>query len=357
MVKSVDYSRLKTLRNRVKPFDFNQKPKGSLFVDLASSIVSQQLSLKAAATIFGRFTDLFPDKIPTPEAVLNKPQSTLRGVGFSEAKCKALYDLAQKTIDGIVPTDGEAKKLSDDELVNRLIQVRGIGRWTVEMILIFRYRRPDVWPVHDLGVQKGFRLIFPKLRFSDAKGLMKHGKLWAGSRTEMAWLSWRALEEEIKETWQGIPLTHSGLKLMLWLKGGVPARLDFTRDQDPPIAEWPGLVKVTKNRHAIWQKKLYSALKHGIAVEELLLSGTPFQKSVWKEIQAIPFGETRSYLDIAKAVGNPKGVRAIAQACGANPLPLFIPCHRVVGTGNLGGFGGGVDAKKRLLSAEGQSFL
>jgi methylated-DNA-[protein]-cysteine S-methyltransferase len=156
-----------------------------------------------------------------------------------------------------------------------------------------------------------------------------------------------------RESWQGVPLTYAGLEVMLWLREETPARLDFNRSETPPGPRRHGTAKVTKQRQSHWQKKLTGALRQGISAEELFLQGTDFQKSVWKKIQAIPFGETRTYLHIAQALGNPKAVRAVAQACGANPLPLLIPCHRVVGTGNLGGFAGGVALKQKLLSAEG----
>lgn len=353
-----DTLRLAELRRRCEPFDLQKRPEGTLFIHLARSIVSQQLSLKAAATIYGRLAALFVGGMPTPELVLMLKTPQLRAVGLSEAKARAIQDLAAKALEGVVPTDAVARKLTDDELVARLIQVKGVGRWTVEMVLMFRYRRPDVWPVDDLGVQKGFRLMFPRLKFKDTKGLMRLGKHWAGHRSEIAWYAWRALEEAQNESWVGIPLQHAGLKVMLWLKGGRPARLDFNRQEAPPVARWPGVVSVSQHRQAAWQRHLNETLKRGSTGEDWVWEGTPFQQTVWREILRIPHGQTRTYLQVATAVGNPRGVRAIAQACGANRLPLLIPCHRVVATGGgLGGFGGGEENKKCLLAAEGMQFL
>lgn len=344
--------RLKKLQKSAEPFSQEMRLERSLFEALASAICSQQLSLKAAATIFARFKALFPSEKPTALHTLDLPHEALRGVGLSEAKAKAVRDLAEKTLSGVVPDDVVAMGLSNEELIDRLVQVRGIGKWTVEMILMFRYRRPDVWPVDDLGVQKGFRLLFPELKFTTAKELQPLGDFWKGKRSEIAWYCWRALEEEQNQTFTAIPLVWQKKKLLLWLKGEQPWRLDFTRTKTKPKVSWPGSLKVGKTKVSLWQKRLELALKKGPDVSMLELSGTPFQQQVWAAIAAIPWGETKTYLDIAESVGNPKGVRAVAQACGANPLPLFIPCHRVVGTGNLGGFAGGVALKRLLLAAE-----
>lgn len=350
-------SHLLELKQRVQPFDESHRPDGTLFSHLASAIVSQQLSLKAAGTIYGRFSALFSDSVPSAESTIKLSKAQLRKVGLSEAKALSILDLAQKTLDNTIPTDAQAKKLSDSELIDRLTQVRGIGKWTVEMVLIFRYRRLDVWPVDDLAVQKGFRLIFPNLKFKNAKELDLLGDNWAGNRTEIAWYCWRAIEQQNIQSFQGVPLTWEGLKVILWLQNGKPVRLDFNRSTRKPIPLWPGEVSVTNYRKPIWQKFLNNIMKNGSLGLESALTGTEFQKKVWGEIAKISWGETKSYLDIAKALKNPKGVRAIAQACGANPLPLLIPCHRVVGSAGIGGFAGGIPMKKRLLKAEGVVFL
>ena len=115
-------------------------------------------------------------------------------MGLSHAKIAAVRDLAQKTIDGIVPTLAKAEKMSDEELVKRLISVRGIGAWTVEMFLIFRLGRPDVLPIHDYGVQKGFALTYRKRRIPRPKELLKFGERWRPWRTVASWYMWRAVQ-------------------------------------------------------------------------------------------------------------------------------------------------------------------
>src|SRR5262249_24605846 len=158
---------------------YNVKPNGSVrpFDALAESIAYQQLSGKAAATIWGRVRALYGKrKYLDPKAVLKTPDRKLRAAGLSRSKVAALKDLWAKTIDGTVPTARALAKMSDEEIVDRLITVRGIGRWTVEMLLLFDLGRPDVWPIHDYGVQKGFAKTFGKRKLPKPKQLMKLGE-------------------------------------------------------------------------------------------------------------------------------------------------------------------------------------
>lgn len=168
----------------VRPFDA-----------LAESIAYQQLSGKAAATIWGRVRALYPKgKFLDPKMVLKTPNRKLRAAGLSGSKVAAIKDLAAKTIDGTVPSARALAKMSDEEIIERLIQVRGIGRWTVEMLLLFDLGRPDVWPVHDYGVQKGFAKAFGKRKLPTPKQLLKYGKKFAPHRSVAAWYFWRALD-------------------------------------------------------------------------------------------------------------------------------------------------------------------
>ena len=169
------------------------------FDALAESIAYQQLSGKAAATIFGRVRALYPKrKWLDPEQLLATPDQTLRAAGLSRAKTAALKDLAAKTIDGTVPSARALIRMSDDEIIMRLTTVRGIGRWTVEMLLLFDLGRPDVWPVDDYGVRKGFAKTFGRRKLPTPKQLMKLGEKWRPYRSVAAWYFWRALDQPEK---------------------------------------------------------------------------------------------------------------------------------------------------------------
>jgi DNA-3-methyladenine glycosylase II len=165
------------------------------FDSLAESIAYQQLNGKAAATIWSRVRALYPNrKWLDPAKVLATPDEKLRGAGLSRSKIAALKDLAAKTIDGTVPTGRVLLRMSDEEIIARLTQVRGIGRWTVEMLLLFDLGRPDVWPVDDYGVRKGFAKTFGKRKLPAPKQLTKLGEKWRPYRSVAAWYFWRALD-------------------------------------------------------------------------------------------------------------------------------------------------------------------
>src|SRR5438874_9835799 len=177
-------------------FDPNIDHTQSPYEALLESIAYQPISGKAAATIFARIKALSGNGgPPTPEQMLKLKPQALRKAGLSHAKILAMKDLAQKTIDGIVPTYEQALKLSDDELVERLISVRGIGAWTVEMFLIFRLGRPDVLPIHDLGVKKGWSVAYNKKHMPRPAELLAFGERWRPYRTLASWYMWRAFEK------------------------------------------------------------------------------------------------------------------------------------------------------------------
>lgn len=169
----------------------------SVYAALAESIVSQQLSGKAAATIYGRLCALFPGagSGPKPAQILAAPDAALRRAGISRAKALALRDLAERSLAGEIPTLAAARRLSDAAIIERLTEVRGIGRWTAEMFLIFRLGRPDVLPVDDLGVRKGFALAYGLAQNPTPRALAQHGEQWAPFRTVASWYLWRRADQ------------------------------------------------------------------------------------------------------------------------------------------------------------------
>ncbi len=177
------------------PFQLHPDHLDSPYEVLLKAIAYQSISGKAAATIFGRVKALGSNgRAPSPEEMLKLRKPVLRKAGLSGAKIQAMKDLAKKTIEGIVPSLEEANKLSDEELVKRLVSVRGIGAWTVEMFLIFRLGRPDVLPIHDLGVRKGWSVTYGKKHMPTPKELLDFGERWRPYRTVASWYMWRACQ-------------------------------------------------------------------------------------------------------------------------------------------------------------------
>jgi 3-methyladenine DNA glycosylase/8-oxoguanine DNA glycosylase len=160
------------------------------------AIVYQQLSGKAAATIHGRVCALFPPARSGPTAVniLAASETALRGAGLSQAKTLALRDLARKTEDGDVPSLASIRRMDDEAIIEHLTRVRGVGRWTAEMFLMFRLGRPDVLPVGDYGVRKGFAVAFKKRQLPSPQAVGQYGERWKPYRTVASWYLWRALD-------------------------------------------------------------------------------------------------------------------------------------------------------------------
>ena len=195
--------KLGELMRQAGPFTLKLKSQHSPFEALLESIIYQQLHGKAAAAILKRLLTAFGELHPTPEHLLAATDDRLRACGLSGSKTKALRDLAAKTIDGTVPTLIAIRRMPDDEIVSRLTEVRGIGQWTVEMLLIFRLGRPDVFPVTDYGVRKGFALTFnrlPKSKPFDAtmlakpEQMLRRAEKWRPYRSVAAWYLWRACD-------------------------------------------------------------------------------------------------------------------------------------------------------------------
>lgn len=172
----------------------------SPFQSLVQAVAHQQLNGTAAETILTRFKKLFPGrKFPRPEDLASVTDEQIRACGFSFAKIRAIRDIAEKTLSGIVPTARQIVKMSDDEIIERLTEVRGVGRWTVEMLLIFQLGRTDVLPVDDFGVRNGFRIAYKKRMMPKPKALLAHGRRWRPHGTTAAWYLWRAADAARKK--------------------------------------------------------------------------------------------------------------------------------------------------------------
>jgi 3-methyladenine DNA glycosylase/8-oxoguanine DNA glycosylase len=186
---------LKELIAKVGAFHLKPVVSQSPFEALAESIVYQQLTGKAAATILRRVKELFREEgFFTPEDILAAPEKRLRSAGLSGAKTLALKDLALKSTQGYIPPVDQLLELSDDEIIERLVAIRGIGRWTVQMMLIFRFGKADVLPVDDYGVRKAFALVYGWPALPKPKELEAAGDVWRPYRTVASWYLWRATE-------------------------------------------------------------------------------------------------------------------------------------------------------------------
>ena len=171
--------------------DLSQTP----YQALVRAVVFQQLNGKAAGTIFGRFLALFPHRaFPTAQELLQADPETLKGAGFSRAKAVYVREIARMTLEGVVPGKKQIRRLSDGEIIERLTTIKGVGRWTVEMLLIFGLGRPDVLPVDDFGIRNGFALTYGKRKFPTPEQVRKYGERWKPYRSIASWYLWRAVD-------------------------------------------------------------------------------------------------------------------------------------------------------------------
>ena len=186
----------KNLIARVGRCGLQPKPEREPYEALVRAVAYQQLHARAAEAILKRFLTLYPDmSFPSPTSILTTDENILRACGFSAAKVMTIRGIAKGTLDGVVPVRSVALAMADEELISRLISLRGIGRWTVEMFLIFTLERPDVLPIDDFGVREGWRVMKSLPKQPLPKELSKIGLAWSPYRSTAAWYLWQAADE------------------------------------------------------------------------------------------------------------------------------------------------------------------
>lgn len=185
---------LKLIIKRVGPCALHAVAPREPFEALCMAIASQQLSTKAADTIFGRFCDLFPHRKPTPDRVMTLTDNQIRAVGFSRPKVSFIKDLAAQVLDGRLDLKG-LKKRPDEEVMRQLVAVKGIGRWTAEIFLMFRLGRPDILPADDLGLMNAVQRAYGLRKRPDANRLRTMGERWSPHRSVASWYLWQSLSK------------------------------------------------------------------------------------------------------------------------------------------------------------------
>ena len=186
---------LRRVIHQTGPCTLRPERRRTPFESLVRAVAHQQLNGTAAETILGRFLALFPGPgFPQPAALATVTDEAIRAAGFSRGKLLAIRDLAEKALSGVVPDSRRIARLSDEEIITRLTECRGVGRWTAEMLLIFKLGRPDVLPVDDFGIREGFRVAHGHEAQPTPRELMAWGVRWSPHRTVAAWYFWRAAD-------------------------------------------------------------------------------------------------------------------------------------------------------------------
>ena len=183
------------LIKKIGPYTWKPNKRLSPFETLVKSVAHQQLNGTAANTILKRVMALYPGRgLPAPEDLLATPDERLRAAGLSRAKVASIKDIAAKTMAGVVPTSRAIARMDNDTIISRLTTIRGVGPWTVEMLLIFKLGRIDVLPATDYGVRKGFATTYRLKELPTPAELLDHGEKWRPYRSIAAWYLWRSLE-------------------------------------------------------------------------------------------------------------------------------------------------------------------
>lgn len=340
-----------------------------LFAALVHSIVGQQISTKAHETIWRKMTGAFGEV--TPEKVLGLSPEELQAFGITFKKVDYIRSAARKIASGEFDIHA-LRTMSDAEVCAKLSELDGIGVWTAEMLMLHSLQRPDVLSFGDLAVQRGLRMLYHHRKITrplfekyrrrySPYGSVACIYLWAVSAGAVSGLKDYAPKEKntikIKryESPCGVLMLGSfGDKLCLcdWQvekhRDHVDRRLKriLRAEFEEGTSEVIGKAERQLDEFFAGQRREFDM--------PLLFVGTDFQKTVWNELLKIPFGQTISYGEMARRIGMPKAVRAVANANGANSMSIFAPCHRVIGSDrSLTGYGGGLEAKRMLLELEG----
>jgi len=355
--REIDYlknkdQRMKDLINYIG--EINREYNPNPFIALINSIVYQQLSSKAAASIWTKLNNQI-HKL-NPKNIASAKNSSLKQCGLSQRKIDYLKNVAE----AVNKNELELSKLdqmTDQEIIDQLVKIKGIGTWTAEMFLIFSLARRNVISYNDLGIRKGLQWFLALRSEPTEKQFENFKSRFSPFNTAASFYLWEVtaqnLDHDFKNpaelttknsvTYHNSPL---GLLEIQSNKGEIVA-LHF-KDSKRYSEDSNSLLSVAKKQLA----EYFSGDRKNFKLP-LRTEGTEFQKKVWNQLLNISYGTTFSYKDVAEAVGNDKAYRAVGNANNKNSIPIIIPCHRVTASnGKIGGYGAGVWRKKWLLKHE-----
>jgi AraC family transcriptional regulator of adaptative response / DNA-3-methyladenine glycosylase II len=326
------------------------------------AILGQQVTVKAATTIAGRLVATLGERIatpfpaltrlsPTPARVARATVDDLAAHGIPGARCKSLVALAKAQLSGALPLE-DGVHPDPDAAIAKLAELPGVGAWTAHYIAMRALRWPDAFPSGDVAVRNNLGGVSTKA----ADEMSQAWRPWRSYAVLHIWNRSKAMSKESQYVYKDIAspvgrlrlvASDDGLAAILWENDPprrVPLTMTAAKGTPPVLAE------------AERQLAEYFAGERTTFDLPLAPAGTPFQRKVWGALLTIPFGETRSYGEIAAQIGSPSAVRAVGAANGKNPISIVAPCHRVIGaSGKLTGFAGGLETKAFLLALEGGS--
>ncbi|MTI67820.1 MAG: methylated-DNA--[protein]-cysteine S-methyltransferase [Firmicutes bacterium] len=340
---------MKKLIDKVGDIDRSYIP--NHFLALVNSIVFQQLAYNAANAIWNRLISIY-DKV-TPENVLNTDNEILRECGLSRTKISYIKNISQAIIDDKINLE-KINTLSNEEIINNLTEIKGIGIWTAEMFLIFSLNRKNVLSYKDLGIRKGIKWLYGMKKEPTEKQFSKIKEKFSPYNTLASFYLWEITlknlhtYDDIDSIDNNVTYLKSPIGLIeLQSNKGKIVRLDFVKKKRHKEKN-DFILEKAKNQLV----QYFEGLRRDFTLP-LEIKGTNFQTKVWNELKNIPYGETYSYKDIAVNIENENACRAVGNANNKNKIPIIIPCHRVIGAnGKLVGYGGELWRKEWLLNHE-----
>lgn len=329
------------------------------FTALVNSIVYQQLAYPAATTIWNRFAHLVGDI--NPKSVIEKSDEALRGCGLSNSKTIYVKEISKAFLyEGFNDMDWNA--LSNEEAIQKLITIKGIGRWTAEMFIMFCLGRENVFSYGDLGLRNGITKLYKLNNDPTSNEVDIIKRAWAPYETIAAFYLWEITLRKITVMptidYMNSPIFSDGVGIGYYHSAIGWLRVDSLKDAITAI-EFCDIPDFSVHRTTEVILKLYKELDLYFSGElkdfqvKISPKGTEFQNSVWNELKKVKYGTIATYGEIAERIGNPKASRAVGMANNRNPIPIIIPCHRIIGANKkLVGYRGGLGIKEILLDIE-----
>ncbi|TDX49156.1 methylated-DNA--[protein]-cysteine S-methyltransferase [Orenia marismortui] len=324
------------------------------FVALVNSIVFQQLSSQAATTIWNKFKNYISEL--EPNNILQTSDEGLRNCGLSKRKITYIKNIAKAVEKNEIDFDSFTL-MSDEEIIKKLIKIKGIGTWTAEMFLIFSLNRKNILSANDLGIRKGLQWLYGLKEEASKKQFERFKSRFSPYNTLASFYLWEITANDYHLKYDNIEEVNLQNNVayfdspigLLEIQSAQEEiiSLEFIKERRYEEKLDPLLLKSKKQLQAY-----FSGERREFDLP-LRINGTRFQNKVWKELIRIPYGRTLSYKDVAVSIGNVNACRAVGNANNKNNIAIIIPCHRVVGsTGKIGGYGAGVWRKEWLLEHE-----
>lgn len=321
--------------------EIHRKKDSDLFSSVINHIIGQQISMKAQETIWNRLHEKLGEI--NADTLLSITKDELQRVGLTFRKAEYIRDFASKVKSNEFDIE-KIKVLEDEMLIKELVKLKGIGVWTAEMIMLFCLDRKDILSYDDLAIKRGLKMLYNH-KDIDKKKFNKYKKRYSPYGTVASLYLWAIAGGAMKNKFAIYTTKFGNMKIEY--ENDAILSIQKT-DESKKLGEKTDLTDDVYRQLCEYfdGNRIFFDFKYE-------MRGTEFQKKVWNALTQIPYGETRSYKDIAIAIGNEKASRAVGMANNKNPMAIVVPCHRVIGkNGKLVGYAGGIDMKRELLELE-----